>query len=118
MRVLCSSVLAFEAIVVFLATALATSNGSVSNTALAWGIGLALMVLLVVAIGFVTRPGGIAVGWVLQVLVLATSVVVGWSMLIVGAIFVVLWFLAVRNGRRVDAFRTQGDNSPQGDSRH
>ena len=55
---------------------------------------------------------------VLQVLVLATSVVVGWSMLIVGAIFVVLWFLAVRNGRRVDAFRTQGDNSPQGDSRH
>lgn len=105
MRVLCSSVLAFEAIVVFLATALATSNGSVSNTALAWGIGLALMVLLVVAIGFVTRPWGIAVGWVLQVLVLATSVVAGWSMLIVGAIFVVLWFLAVRNGRRVDALR-------------
>ena len=36
MRVLCSSVLAIEAIVVFLATSLATSNGSVANTALAW----------------------------------------------------------------------------------
>ena len=34
MRVLCSSVLAIEAIVVFLATSLATSNGSVSNTCL------------------------------------------------------------------------------------
>ncbi len=43
MRVLCSAVLGVEAIVVFLATALASSNGSVSNAALAWIVGLVLM---------------------------------------------------------------------------
>ncbi|MBK9740443.1 MAG: DUF4233 domain-containing protein [Actinobacteria bacterium] len=106
MRVLCSSVLAIEAIVVFLATSLATSNGSVSNTALAWIVGLVLMVLLVLAIGTLGRRWGVALGWVLQALVLATSIVVGWSMLIVGGVFVLLWFLAVRNGSRVDALRS------------
>ena len=110
MRVLCSSVLGVEAIVVFLATSLAASNGSVSNVTLAWVAGLALMVLLVLAIGVLGRPWGIAVGWAMQVLVLATSLVVGWTMLIVGGIFVVLWFLAVRNGRRVDALRAQASD--------
>jgi hypothetical protein len=107
MRVLCSSVLAIEAIVVFLATALAASNGSVSNTALAWVAGLLLMVLLIVAIGTLGRPWGLALGWVLQAVVLATSLVVGWSMLIVGGVFVVLWYLAIHNGRRVDGLRPQ-----------
>ena len=106
MRVLGSAVLAMEAIVVFLATALATSNGSVDRIGLAWGIGLALMVLLVLAIGTLGRPWGVALGWALQVVVLATSIVVGWTMLVIGVIFAFLWFLAVRNGRRVDALRT------------
>ena len=81
-----------------------------SNTAVAWAVGLALMVLLVLSIGILRRPWGLTVGWVMQVLVLATSLVVGWSMLVVGGIFVVLWFLAVRNGRRVDALRAQADS--------
>ena len=51
--------------------------------------------------------GGSTVGWVLQALVLATSLVVGWSMLVVGGIFVVLWWLAIHNGSRVDAMRAQ-----------
>jgi hypothetical protein len=106
-RVLCSSVLAMEAIVVFLATSLATSNGSVSNTALAWAAGLLLMVLLILAIGTLQRPWGLAAGWALQCLVLVTSIVVGWSMLIVGGVFVILWYLAIRNGRRVDALRNE-----------
>ena len=110
MRVLCSSVLGVEAIVVFLATSLAASNGSVSNVTLAWVAGLALMVLLVLAIGVLGRPWGIAAGWAMQVLVLATSLVVGWTMLIVGGIFVVLWYLAVHNGRRVDALRAQASD--------
>lgn len=108
MRVLCSAVLGIEAIVVFLATSLAASNGSVSNTALVWGAGLALMVLLFLAIGTLRRPWGLTVGWALQVVVLATSLVVGWSMLIVGIIFVVLWWLAIHNGSRVDAMRAAG----------
>jgi hypothetical protein len=31
-------------------------------------------------------------------------------MLIVGGIFVVLWYLAVHNGRRVDAMRAQASD--------
>jgi hypothetical protein len=108
MRVLCSAVLGIEAIVVFLATSLAASNGSVSNTALVWGAGLALMVLLILAIGTLRRPWGLTVGWILQAVVLATSLVVGWSMLVVGVIFVVLWWLAIHNGSRVDAMRAAG----------
>jgi hypothetical protein len=112
MRVLCSSVLAIEAIVVFLATSLAASNGSVDNTALAWAAGLVLMVLLIAAIGTLRRPWGLAFGWILQGVVLATSWVVGWSMLVVGVIFVILWYLAIHNGSRVDSLRAQAGDDP------
>lgn len=107
MTVMCSSVLGIEAIVVLLATSLATSNGSVSNTTLAWVLGLGLMVLLIVAAGLVRRPYGLTIGWIMQVLVLATAIVVGWSMLIVGIVFVVLWWLAIHTGRRVEAMTAQ-----------
>lgn len=107
MRVLCSAVLAIEAVVVLLATSLAASSGAVGSTALAWAAGLALMVLLVLAAGALRRPWGLTFGWVLQALVLASAAVVGWTMLIVGGIFVVLWWLAIRNGSRVDALRAQ-----------
>jgi hypothetical protein len=105
MRVLGSSVLAIEAIVILLATSLATSNGSVENTTRAWVVGAALMVLLIVAVRTLRWSWGIIVGWVLQAAVLATSIVVGWSMLVVGLIFAVLWFFAVRLGTRVDRLR-------------
>lgn len=105
MRVLGSAVLACEAVIAFLATALASSTGSVSNVALAWTAGIVLMVLLILAIGTLTRPWGVGLGWALQVLVLVTSLVVGWTMAVVAIIFAVLWFAAVRFGRRVDALR-------------
>lgn len=105
MRVLGSSVLAIEAIVILLATSLATSNGSVTDTTRAWIVGAVLMVLLVVAVRTLRWSWGIIVGWVLQAVVLATSIVVGWSMLVVGLIFAVLWFFAVRLGTRVDRLR-------------
>lgn len=112
MRVLGSAVLAFEALVILLATSLATSNGSVTNTGLAWLVGLALMAALIVAVGTLRRPWGVAVGWVLQGLVLATSIVVGWSMLVIGVVFVVLWAVAIRMGRRVDALRDSARDQP------
>ena len=108
MKVLCSAVLGIEALVILLATALATSNGSVSNTRLAWLVGLALIVLLILAIGTLRRPWGLSVGWVMQGLVLATAIVVGWSMLIIGVLFVVIWAVAIHTGQRVDALRSSG----------
>lgn len=107
MRVLCSSVLAIEAVVLFLATSLAASSGSVASSTTAWVAGLALMLLLVLAIGTLRRPWGLTIGWILQGLVLASALVVGWTMLVVGSVFVVLWWLAIHTGSRVDALRAQ-----------
>ncbi len=107
MKVLCSAVLGIEAVVVLLATSLATSDGSVANTTVAWIAGLLLILLLVLAIGTLRRPWGLTVGWILQALVLASAIVVGWTMLVVGGIFVILWWLAIHNGSRVDALRAR-----------
>lgn len=104
MKVLGSSVLTMEAIIVLLATALASSSGSAS-TAWTWSLGGVLIVLLIAATRTMGKPYGPIVGWVLQVLVLATAVVVP-GMLVVGGIFAVLWFFAVRNGLRVDRMRS------------
>lgn len=108
MKVLCSAVLGIEALVILLATSLATSNGSVDNTRLAWIVGLVLIILLILAIGTLRKPWGLSVGWFMQVLVLATALVVGWSMLIIGVLFVVIWAVAIHTGQRVDALRAGG----------
>lgn len=102
MKVLGSSVLSMEAIVILLATSLAASGSD--RAGLIWAIGAVLIVLLVAATRTMASPRGVVIGWVMQVLVLATAVVVP-GMLVVGGIFAVLWFFAVRNGRRVDALR-------------
>lgn len=107
MRVLCSSVLGIEVIVVLLATALVTSNFTVENTAAAWGVGIALMVLLILGAGMVGRRGGITFGWILQLLVLLSAVVVGWAMLVIGVIFVALWATAIHLGSRVDRAKAE-----------
>jgi hypothetical protein len=103
MKVLGSAVLAFEAIVVLLAIPAATfTNSADGRVALAGG--LVLAALLLVAIGTLRRPWGVAFGWVLQVLVVASGLVVP-AMFIAGGIFALLWFFAVRLGRQVDEAR-------------
>jgi uncharacterized membrane protein YkgB len=104
MRVLGSAVLGIEAIIVMLATLVAANGGTVERPELAYAAGGALMVAMIVTIGFLKRPWGVWVGWILQGLLLAFGFVVP-SMWVVGAIFAVLWWLAVRNGRRVDELR-------------
>ncbi len=107
MRVLCASVLGIEVIVVLLATSLATSDGSVDNTRLAWVVGLVLMAALAVAAGMVGRRGGITLGWILQGLVMASAIVVGWAMVVVGGLFVALWWAAIYLGSRVDRAKAE-----------
>lgn len=101
MKVLGSAVLGMEAIVILLATTWASAMGPASP-AVAWALGVLLMVLLVAGTRVVTKPYGVTVGWILQVLVLATAFVVP-PMWIVGGVFAILWFFAVRTARRVDA---------------
>jgi len=109
-KVLCSSVLGIEAIVVFLASLVASTNGSVERQGTAIALGALLALVLVASIGLVRRaceppwPYGLWWGSAMQVAVVGIGLWVP-AMFIVGGIFAVLWIVAVRNGGRVDAMR-------------
>ena len=68
-------------------------------------LGAILALVLVLSIGLLGRPWGVWWGWFLQGLVLATAIYAGIDHADRRRVFVLLWFLAVRNGRRVDALR-------------
>jgi len=106
MKVLCSSVLGIESIVVFLCCLVASTNGSIGNQAAAVWLGLGLLILLLLSIGVLRRPWGVWWGSALQVVVVFLGILVP-IMWFVGGIFAMLWFLAVRNGSRVDALRAE-----------
>ncbi len=103
MRVLGSTVLVFEWLILALGVPVAINSAGVTPTA-AW-LFLGVMTLLIVtAIGTITRPLGVAVGWAVQIWMLAAGLVVP-LLLVLGAVFAGLWFAAVYYGRRVDALR-------------
>lgn len=107
MRVLGSSVLIFEMIVIGLATLVAVFGAGVDRS-LALPVGFGLMLLCIIAAGMITKPAGIALGWVVQVGVLASGFVVP-GMPLLGIVFAGLWFMAVRLGTKADqAKRAQG----------
>ena len=118
MKVLCSSVLAIESIIVFLASLVASTNGSVSSQGLAIGVGSGIAILLILSVGVLRRPWGVAWGWVMQAVVLSIGFLVP-LMFVVGGIFALPWFIAVRTGRRVDALReaakAAADGAPDAD---
>ena len=103
MKSLCASVLVFESLVVLLAIPVAVVVQGVAPA-----VGLGVGGLLVVACVFVSasqrRSWGLAAGWVLQVIVILTGFVVT-TMFFLGAIFALLWFYAIRLGRRGDALK-------------
>ena len=103
MRVLGSTVLVLEALVVLLAIPIAI-NVSDANATYALNIGIALAGLLVLTVGVITKPIAVPIGWALQVLVIAAGIVVP-TMFFIGGLFALLWFYAVRNGQRVDRAR-------------
>lgn len=104
-RVLCTSVLALEALTVLLAIPVALALGPVDRRG-QWAAALAVLALIcMLAIGVVTRPYGPAVGWVVQVLVLASGFLIP-AMFILGVIFALLWYAAVRFGRQTDSPRS------------
>lgn len=103
MRVLGSTVLVLEALVVLLAIPIAI-NVSDANATYALIIGIALAGLLVLTVGVITKPIAVPIGWALQVLVIASGIVVP-TMFFIGGLFALLWFYAVRNGQRVDRAR-------------
>jgi membrane protein implicated in regulation of membrane protease activity len=105
-KILCSAVLSIEAIVVFLGVVVAGTNGADDNKTMILILGFVLMILLFLAVGTLRRSWGLTAGWILQILVLAIGFQVP-LMFFVGGIFVVLWYVAIQEGSKVDALKAQ-----------
>jgi hypothetical protein len=104
---LSATVLVLEALLVFFltlveATLLPRSTGY--STGQVWTAGLVMVVVCVLVAGVVRRPGGLVVGAVLQVLLIATGVFLP-VMYGVGVVFAALFAWLVSIGRRIDRDR-------------
>jgi hypothetical protein len=99
-RTLCASTLIGEFFVIGFAGLVAMKSDDMSM-AMVWtvcGIGMLLSVLLC---GVITRPGGIQLGWGLQILLVLSGFFVP-AMFVLGVIFGALWWASVHYGRRID----------------
>jgi hypothetical protein len=100
MRTLCASTLISEFFVVAFAGLVAMKSDDLS-TATVWtvcGIGMLLSVLLC---GMIGRPGGVRLGWVLQIALIASGFVIP-TMFFLGAVFAALWWASLHYGRKID----------------
>lgn len=109
MRVLTSSVLVMEAIMLGLAVPVVLVARD-QPTAVAWLIGGLALACLILP-GMARRSWYVPVGWVLQAAVVACGVFEP-MLAVLGAIFAVLWGVAVRLGRRTDAARSSAGAVP------
>lgn len=100
MRALAASVLVFEGLVVFFGLLVAKDLAD-EPTELVVGVGGAVALACVVVAGLLRHRWAYAVGWTLQVVVVATGVVLP-AMFFMGAVFAALWYAALRLGQRVD----------------
>ena len=105
MRTLCASTLIGEAFVIGLA-GLVAMNLSRYPASTVWTVGGTAMVLCVLLTAVITRPGAVAVGWVLQAGLIASGFVVP-MMFFLGAAFAGLWWAAVHFGRKIDRFKAE-----------
>ena len=103
MRTLCAAVLTFESIIVLLAIPVAIIVYGVSAT-VGILVGGAIMVACLFVAGSQKRSWGLLAGWILQVIIIAMGFVVP-TMLFLGLVFAILWFYAIRVGRRGDAVK-------------
>jgi hypothetical protein len=104
-----STVLLLEAFVAFFATLVVFGlyRDEVAP-ALILGLGIGLSTVLVLCCALLRRPAGYAIGWGLQVLLIATGFVEP-VMFVVGVLFALSWWYAVRTGGRLDRENAQRD---------
>ncbi|MEU1406918.1 DUF4233 domain-containing protein [Streptomyces sp. NPDC005728] len=118
MRTLCSSTLIGEFFIIGFAGLVAMKDPDLSTTTV-WLVSGIAMVLCVLLCGMVTRPGGVALGWALQLTLIASGVFVP-TMYFMGAVFAALWWASVHFGRKVDEakarFAAQSDSSSTPDA--
>ena len=108
MRVLCASVLFFEAVVVGLAVPTGLALTHDHHALILWG-GLSVALLCLVAAGMLRSRGGYALGSLLQAAIIASGAVLP-AMFFLGLVFAGLWSLALLLPGR--AARIQAERFP------
>jgi uncharacterized membrane protein YGL010W len=102
-----STVLLLEAFVAFFATlAVFGLRRSEMSPVLILAVGIGLSVVLVLACAVLSKPWGVPLGWVLQ-LVLIFAGFVEPLMFLVGVLFALAWWYGIRTGIRIDAEAAQ-----------
>ena len=102
-----STVLLLEAFVVFFATlAVFGLKRGEFPPALILGTGIALSLVMVFACAVLSKPWGVALGWILQIVLILTGIVEP-MMFLVGALFGMAWWYGIRTGIRIDSESAQ-----------
>ncbi|MFF4207833.1 DUF4233 domain-containing protein [Streptomyces sp. NPDC001796] len=117
MRTLCASTLIGEFFVIGFAGLVAMKDPGLS-TGTVWTVSGIAMVLSILLCGMITRPGGVQLGWALQIALIAAGFFVP-TMFFMGAVFAALWWASVHYGRKIDEAKARfsaegGQNSPSG----
>ncbi|BAU83217.1 DUF4233 domain-containing protein [Streptomyces laurentii] len=105
MRMLCASTLIGEFFVIGFAGLVAMKDDSLAMSTV-WTVCGIAMVLSVLLCGMITRPGGVQLGWALQIALIASGFFVP-VMFFLGAVFAVLWWASVHYGRRIDEIKAR-----------
>ncbi|WP_433547708.1 DUF4233 domain-containing protein [Streptomyces sp. CA-294286] len=100
MRTLCASTLIGEFFVIGFAGLVAMKSDDLSMTTV-WTVCGVAMLFSVLLCGMITRPGGLQLGWALQVGLVVSGFWVP-VMFFLGAVFGGLWWASVHYGRKID----------------
>jgi len=102
---MCAAMLTLQAVVLFLTGVVAIGMTDLGAGA-SLGMGLGLAVLCVVAAGLLGRPGGYALGWLVQLVATALGFVVT-VMFFLGLVFGGLYAAAYFLGAKIDRERAE-----------
>ncbi|MCX5201230.1 DUF4233 domain-containing protein [Streptomyces sp. NBC_00237] len=116
MRTLCASTLIGEFFVIGFAGLVAMKSEDLSM-ATVWTVCGIAMLLSVLLCGMITRPGGLQLGWALQVGLVVSGFWVP-VMFFLGLVFGGLWWASIHYGRKIDEAKArwaaQDTSSPSG----
>ncbi|ANW20226.1 DUF4233 domain-containing protein [Streptomyces clavuligerus] len=105
MRTLCASTLIGEFFVIGFAGLVAMKDPDLTMGTV-WTVCGVAMVLSVLLCGTLSRPGGVQLGWVLQIGLVLSGFVVP-VMFFLGACFAGLWWASVHYGGKIDAAKAR-----------
>lgn len=115
MRMLCASTLISEVFIIGFAGLVAMKDPDLTM-ATVWTVSGIAMLLCVLLCGMIGRPGGVQLGWVLQIALIASGFIVP-TMFVLGVAFAALWWASVHYGRKIDEakarFAAQAQAEPE-----